>query len=44
MEAAWPRASGERVGLAIRQSLVRILLWPLAGFVLSQSVSQSIFI
>ena len=34
MEAAWPRASGERVGLAIRQSLVRILLWPLAGFVL----------
>ena len=31
-EAAWP--SGQRVGLAIQRSRVRVLLWPLAGFVL----------
>ena len=31
-EAAWP--SGQRVGLAIRRSRVRVPLWPLAGFVL----------
>ena len=30
-EAAWP--SGQRVGLAIRRSRVRVLLWPLAGYV-----------
>ena len=33
-EAAWP--SGRCVGLAIRRSRVRVLLWPLAGFVLSR--------
>ena len=33
-EAAWP--SGQRVGLAIRQSRVRVPLWPLAGFVLGR--------
>ena len=33
-EAAWP--SGQRVGLAIRRSRVRVLLWPLAGFVLGR--------
>ena len=32
-EAAWP--SGQRVGLVIRRSQVRVRLWPLAGFVLS---------
>ena len=31
-EAAGP--SGQRVGLAIRRSRVRLPLWPLAGFVL----------
>ena len=31
-KAAWP--SGQRVVLAIRQSRVRVVLWPLAGFVL----------
>ena len=30
-EAAWP--SGQRVGLAIQRSLVRVPLWPLARFV-----------
>ena len=34
VEAAWP--SGQRVGLAIRRSRVRVLLWPLAGFVLGR--------
>ena len=33
-EAAWP--SGQRVGLAIQRSPVRVLLWPLAGFVLGR--------
>ena len=33
-EAAWP--SGQRVGLAIRQSRVRVPLWPFAGFVLGR--------
>ena len=33
-EAAWPR--GQRVGLAIRRSRVRVPLWPLAGFVLGR--------
>ena len=33
-EAAWP--SGQRVGLAIRRSRVRVSLWPLAGFVLGR--------
>ena len=33
-EAAWP--SGQRVGLAIRRSRVRVPLWPLAGFVLGR--------
>ena len=33
-EAAWP--SGQRVGLAIRRSRVRVLLWPLVGFVLGR--------
>ena len=32
VEAAWP--SGQRVGLAIRRSWVRVPLWPVAGFVL----------
>ena len=32
METAGP--SGQRVGLVIRRSRVRIPLWPLAGFVL----------
>ena len=32
VEAAWP--SGQRVGLAIRPSRVRVPLWPLAGFML----------
>ena len=31
-EAAWP--SGQRVGLVIPRSEVRVRLWPLAGFVL----------
>ena len=30
----WP--SGQRVGLAIRRSRVRVPLWPLAGFVLGR--------
>ena len=34
IEAAWP--SGQRVGLAIRRSRVRVPLWPLAGFVLGR--------
>ena len=34
MEATWP--SGQRVGLAIRRSRVRIALRPLAGFVLGR--------
>ena len=34
VEAAWP--SGQRVGLAIRRSRVRVPLWPLAGFVLGR--------
>ena len=29
-EAAWP--SGQRIGLVIRRSRVRVPLWPLAGF------------
>ena len=33
-ETAWP--SGQRDGLAIRRSWVRVLLWPLAGFVLGR--------
>ena len=33
-ESAWP--SGQRVGLAIRRSRVRLPLWPLAGFVLGR--------
>ena len=33
-KAAWP--SGLRVRLAIRRSWVRVLLWPLAGFVLGR--------
>ena len=33
-ETAWP--SGQRVGLAIRRSRVRVPLWPLAGFVLGR--------
>ena len=33
-EAAWP--SGQRVGLAIRRSRVRVPLWPLAGSVLGR--------
>ena len=33
-EAAWP--SGQRVGLAIRRSWVRVPLWPLAWFVLGR--------
>ena len=33
-EAAWP--SGQRVGLAIRRSRVRVPLRPLAGFVLGR--------
>ena len=37
-EAAW--LSGQHVGLAIRRSWVRILLWPLAGFVLSHPEVQ----
>ena len=31
---AWP--SGQRIGLAIRRSRVRVPLWPLAGFVLGR--------
>ena len=31
-EAAWP--SGQHVRLEIQQPRVRVLLWPLAGFVL----------
>ena len=34
MEAAVP--SGQRVGLAVRRSRVRVPLWPLAGFVLGR--------
>ena len=33
-EAVWP--SGQRVGLAVRRSRVRVPLWPLAGFVLGR--------
>ena len=33
-EVAWP--SGQRVGLAIGRSRVRVPLWPLAGFVLGR--------
>ena len=33
-EAAWP--SGQRVGLVIRWSRVRVPLWPLAGFALGR--------
>ena len=33
-EAAWP--SGQRDGLAIRRSRVRVPFWPLAGFVLGR--------
>ena len=33
-EAAWP--CGQRVGLAIRRSRVRVPLWPFAGFVLGR--------
>ena len=39
MEAAWP--SGQGVGLAIRQSLVGVPLWPLAGFVLGHPKFKS---
>ena len=39
MEGAWP--SGQRVGLAIRWSLVRVPLWPLAGFVLGRPEFKS---
>ena len=38
-EAAWPR--GQRVGLAIRRSRVRVPLWPLAGFVLGRPEIKS---
>ena len=38
-EAAWP--SGQRVGLAIRRSRVRVPLWPLAGFVLGRPEFRS---
>ena len=37
--AAWP--SGQRVGLAIRRSRVRVPLWPLAGFVLGRREFKS---
>ena len=39
MTAAWP--SGQRVGLAIPRSRVRVTLWPLAGFVLGRPVLKS---
>ena len=39
-EAAWP--SGQRVGLAIWQSWVRVLLWPLAGFVIGRPELKSL--
>ena len=38
-EAAWP--SGQRVGLAIRRSRVRVLFQPLAGFVLGRPEIKS---
>ena len=38
-EAVWP--SGQRVGLAIRRSRVRVPLWPFAGFVLGRSEFKS---
>jgi len=38
-EAAWP--SGERVGLVIPRSQVRVRLWPLAGFVLGRPEFKS---
>ena len=37
--AEWP--SGQRVGLAIRRSRVRVPLWPLAGFVLGRPEFKS---
>ena len=39
-EAAWP--SGQRIGLAILLSWVRVPLWPLAGFVLGRSELKSL--
>ena len=39
IKTAWP--SGQRVGLAIRRSRVRVPLWPLAGFVLSHPEFKS---
>ena len=39
-EAAWP--SGQRVRLAIRQSQVRVLLWPLSGFILGHPQFKSL--
>ena len=38
-EAAWP--SGQRVGLAIQRSRVRVPLWPLAGVVLGRPEFKS---
>ena len=38
-KAAW--LSGQRVRLTIRHPLVRVLLWPLAGFVLSRPYYKS---
>ena len=38
-EVAWP--SGQRVGLAIRRSRVRVLFRPLAGFVLGRPEIKS---
>ena len=38
-EAAW--SSGQRVGLAIRRSRVRVRLWSLAGFVLGRPKFKS---
>ena len=39
MTAAWP--SGQRVGLAIPRSRVRVTLWPLAGFVIGCPVLKA---
>ena len=39
-EAVWP--SGQRVGLAIRWSRVRVPLWPFAGFVLGRPEFKSL--
>ena len=36
---AWP--SGQRVGLAIPRSRVRVTLWPLAGFVIGCPVLKA---